>query len=122
MDGYTMARKGEAARAFDASFTSSVLGGIIGVLVLTFSIPIIRPLVLTFGTAYLLDGIPLGLLALGLFAVPELVSIVVRRTQISEIRVVKNLARGQWEGAKDALRNWGTVVRWGILGSRTAGG
>ena len=46
LDGFPMARKGEAARALSAAFTLSAIGGIIGAAVLFAAIPILRPLVL----------------------------------------------------------------------------
>ncbi len=49
MDGYPMAKNGEAARALAASFTASAIGGIIGAMVLLVAIPILRPLVLLLG-------------------------------------------------------------------------
>ena len=49
MDGYPMAKNGEAARALAASFTASAIGGIIGAAVLFAAIPILRPLVLLLG-------------------------------------------------------------------------
>jgi TctA family transporter len=50
VDGYPMAEKGEAARAFGAAFTVSALGGLFGAVVLTASLPVFKPLVLSFGT------------------------------------------------------------------------
>ena len=50
IDGHAMAKRGEAGRAFGAAFTVSALGGIFGALLLTLSIPILSPLVLTFGS------------------------------------------------------------------------
>lgn len=49
MDGYPMARKGEAARALSAAFTASAIGGVIGAAILFAAIPILRPLVLLLG-------------------------------------------------------------------------
>lgn len=46
LDGYAMARKGEAKRALSLAFLSSMAGGLIGALGLTLSIPLARPLVL----------------------------------------------------------------------------
>ncbi len=48
LDGYPMAKRGEAARAFGAAFTSSAVGGVIGAVCMGLSIPIVRPLVLSF--------------------------------------------------------------------------
>ena len=43
LDGYPMAMRGEASRAFGAAFTVSALGGVIGAVFLGLSIPIFRP-------------------------------------------------------------------------------
>ena len=48
LDGFPMARKGEAARALAAAFVSSLFGGLLGATILTFFILIARPLVLAF--------------------------------------------------------------------------
>ncbi|HPE61228.1 MAG TPA: tripartite tricarboxylate transporter permease [Thiolinea sp.] len=45
LDGFPMAKRGEASRALSAAFTSSLMGGVIGALVLSFAIVIARPLV-----------------------------------------------------------------------------
>jgi TctA family transporter len=46
LDGFPMARKGEAGRAFGAAFTASVIGGLYGAMLLALSVPIIRPIIL----------------------------------------------------------------------------
>ena len=43
IDGHAMARNGEAGRAFGAGFAASLMGGLVGALVLFLSIPILRP-------------------------------------------------------------------------------
>ena len=45
MDGYPMAKKGQAARALGAAFTASMIGGVFGAFALSVSLPIARPLV-----------------------------------------------------------------------------
>ena len=50
LDGYPMSKKGEAGRALGAAIMSSVVGAITGALALALSIPIMRPLVLLFGS------------------------------------------------------------------------
>ncbi|MCZ6848479.1 MAG: tripartite tricarboxylate transporter permease [Alphaproteobacteria bacterium] len=50
LDGYPMAQKGEARRALSAAFMVSMIGGIIGALMLFGSLPIMRPLVRSFGS------------------------------------------------------------------------
>jgi len=50
LDGYAMAKQGQAARALSLAFLSSMAGGILGAIGLTLAIPLARPLVLSFGS------------------------------------------------------------------------
>jgi putative tricarboxylic transport membrane protein len=50
VEGHSMARKGEAARALAASLTASLIGGVIGAIGLGFSIPILGVLIKQFGS------------------------------------------------------------------------
>jgi TctA family transporter len=50
VDGHTMARNGEAGRALGAVLMSSFVGAIFAAIALAVAIPVIRPLVLTFGS------------------------------------------------------------------------
>jgi putative tricarboxylic transport membrane protein len=50
VDGHPMAKKGEAGRALGAALMSSLVGAIFGAFALASAIPIVRPLVLTFGS------------------------------------------------------------------------
>ena len=61
MDGYPMAKRGEAGRALGAAFSSSLIGGLIGAVVLGLAIPIISPVVLFFGAPELLGVCVFGL-------------------------------------------------------------
>ena len=67
----------------------------------------------TFEDFYLWDGIKLVLVALGVFAVPELVDLSVRRTSISDSG---ELGSGTWQGVKDVFKNWWLVVRCSAIG------
>jgi TctA family transporter len=51
VDGYPLARQGQAGRALGASLTASGLGGWIGALALVALFPILRPVLLVFGPA-----------------------------------------------------------------------
>lgn len=51
VDGYPMAKKGEAGRALGASITASGVGGIIGAVVFAVMIPVLEPVVLAFSPA-----------------------------------------------------------------------
>ena len=61
LDGHPMAKKGEAGRALGAVLMSSLVGALFGAVVLALFIPIVRPLVLTFGSAELFMLAILGL-------------------------------------------------------------
>jgi TctA family transporter len=61
LDGYPMARKGEAGRAFGAAFSASVIGGIYGAFLLAISVPILRPVMLHIGSPELLSFCVFGL-------------------------------------------------------------
>ncbi len=50
VDGHPMAKKGEAGRALGAVLMSSLIGAIFGGFALALAIPVVRPLVLTFGS------------------------------------------------------------------------
>jgi TctA family transporter len=54
IEGFAMAQRGEAGRALGGAFLASMIGGLIGAVVLTLSIPIAGPLVLALGTGELL--------------------------------------------------------------------
>ena len=166
MDGYPLAKKGEAARALGAAFTASLIGGLFGASVLTLIIPIARPIVLafgspelfmlallgmsmvgvlsgnkpikgilaagigvmigalgdapavpeyryTFGINYLMDGVPLVVVGLGLFAFPEIVDLLIKGRSIAE---VATLGKGWLDGVKDALRHKFIVLRCSVIG------
>jgi putative tricarboxylic transport membrane protein len=166
VDGYPMARNGEASRALAAAFFSSMVGGILGALVLFLILPVARPLVLalgspelfmltllglatvgvlsgtrpilgilagllglligavgaapavphyryTFDSLYLFDGVSLPVLALGLFALPELLDLLVGKQRIARGAV---LVGGWLQGFRDVVQHRWLVARCSILG------
>ena len=68
LDGFPMARRGEAARALSASFLASMIGGLVGAVILTGAVLIARPLILALGTAELFMLALLGLSMVGVLA------------------------------------------------------
>jgi putative tricarboxylic transport membrane protein len=50
VDGYPMTRRGEAGRALGAALFSSLIGALVGAFALAALVPIVRPLVLAFGS------------------------------------------------------------------------
>jgi TctA family transporter len=61
LDGFPMAKKGEAGRALSACYMSSMMGGIFGAFLLAVSIPILRPVMLFLGSPELLAFAVLGI-------------------------------------------------------------
>lgn len=50
VDGHPMAKKGQAGRALGAVLTAALIGSIFGAFMLAIAVPIVRPLVLSFGS------------------------------------------------------------------------
>ena len=166
LDGYPLAQKGEAARALGAAYTVSMIGGVLGAIVLALSIPIVKPLILsfaepeffmlavlgltmvgalsggsiykgmasaclglllamvgysafggipryTFDQNYLLDGLPLVPLVLGLFALPEMIDLAARGKSISRVATAGS---GMMDGVKDAWRHSWLGIRCTAIG------
>ena len=61
LDGFPMAKKGEAGRALSACYMASMMGGIFGACLLAISIPILRPVMLFLGSPELLAFAVLGI-------------------------------------------------------------
>jgi TctA family transporter len=67
-------------------------------------------------TLYLYDGLPLLPLALGIFALPELCDLSIKRTSIAS-KAKYDVKAGMLKGARDAVENWWLVMRCGSLGA-----
>ncbi len=70
----------------------------------------------TLGSLYLYDGISLIPLALGLFALPEMVSLAVRGGSLAKMEAKLQGIAEVWEGAKDVFRHWGLWLRSSVIG------
>lgn len=93
-----------------------VLTGLLGLLMAAIGgAPSIYEFRYTFGLDYLEDGISLVIVALGIFAIPEIADLVIRGTAISTIP--HKLGKGIRDGVKDTLRNWWLVARASVLGT-----
>jgi TctA family transporter len=156
LDGFPLARKGEAGRALSAAFISSLYGGLLGALVLTVIIFGARPLILAFGLPemmmitilgmsmvailagrvpmkgviacgagllfgtigsapaggslrmstydipYLVEGFQLVIVGLGIYAIPEVISLLRQDSSISQSG---GLGRGWTQGLRDWWNN-----------------
>ena len=65
LDGHTMAKKGEGARALQLSFVASAVGGVFGVLLLIFLTPLLAKWALAFGPSHLFWLAILGVTVIG---------------------------------------------------------
>ncbi|MCH9049773.1 MAG: tripartite tricarboxylate transporter permease [Proteobacteria bacterium] len=68
---------------------------------------------LTFGTEYLIDNLPLVIIGLGMFAIPEIVDLLRRQFTISESGT---LGTGWVQGLKDTFKHWFIVLRCAVIG------
>ncbi len=68
LDGFPMAKKGQAARALSAAFSASLFGGLVGAAFLTIFILVARPIVLKFQSPELLMVSIFGLSMVGILA------------------------------------------------------
>lgn len=68
LDGFPLAKKGQAARALSAAFSSSLFGGLLGAITLTFFVLMARPLILNFRTPELLMLTLFGFSMVGVLA------------------------------------------------------
>lgn len=167
LDGFPMAKRGQAARALSAAFAASLFGGLVGASFLTIFILIARPIVLEFRTPellmitifglsmvgilagrvaikgivaaglgmlvgtigegassgdlrmstydmpYLVDGLKLVIVGLGIFAIPEIISLL---RQDRAISTEPQLGGGWIDGVKDWFANIWLSVRCSIIG------
>ena len=70
----------------------------------------------TFDTLYLWDGLPLVPITLGLFALPELADLAIRRQSIGRQARVDTRS-GQLQGIRDSLKRWWLVLRSSWIGA-----
>src|SRR3546814_16521720 len=93
-----------------AGIVSALFGLIVGTIGGAPGVPVYR---YTFEWLYLFDGIPLAVLALGLFAVPEMLDLLPQRNQIAQ---GAKLTGSRLDGIRVARRH-----KWLILGSSVVG-
>jgi len=68
---------------------------------------------LVFESIYLSDGIPIVIVGLGMFAMPEIIDVLRRSSRISE---TAKLGHGWIQGFKDVLEHWWIVLRCSVIG------
>jgi putative tricarboxylic transport membrane protein len=69
----------------------------------------------TFGQLHFWDGVGLVPVAIGLFAIPEIVDLAMKGTSIAEKQLGK--LGGVMEGVKDTFRHWKLTIRCSLIGT-----
>lgn len=96
------------------SFLKGLGAGVLGLLIGSIgTAPATGETRMAFGNAYLIDGIPIVLMGLGLFAIPEIVDLLRRSGAISESG---KLGHGWLRGFMDTMRNKFLVLRCSVIG------
>jgi len=70
----------------------------------------------TLGSDYMIEGLPIVPVALGLFALPELAELAVSRTKIAMDTHLGGKGM-QMQGVRDVLKNWFLVIRCSAIGA-----
>ncbi len=100
------------------SITKGVTAALIGLLISTIgsaqTVAIYR---YTFDQDYLLDGLPLVPVVLGLFAIPELMVLATRNVNIARIPKEQAKGGGITDGIRDAFKHWWLATRCAIIGT-----
>ncbi|MBE2278229.1 MAG: tripartite tricarboxylate transporter permease [Rhodobacteraceae bacterium] len=92
-----------------------LIGALFGLLLGTIgSAPVVPEVRFTGGLDYLFDGIPLVVLAMGLFALPEMIDILARGGAIAS---KTDLGKGWMDGVRDVIRYRWLVLRHSLIGA-----
>lgn len=70
----------------------------------------------TFGQLYLWNGIDMVPVVVGLFAIPEIIDLMVRGTALASDLSLGNLRKGTNEGIKDTFRHFWLTIRCSFIG------
>lgn len=104
--------------------TSGLLGGAMGLMLGTIGFAPATPEIRYFINewTYLLDGVSVAIVALALFAVPEIIDLLVARRSVTRAEYLEatkneNLTRGLFEGVKDTFANLSLVFRSASIGT-----
>ena len=96
------------------NMVKGIVAGALGLLLGTVgSAPAVLEYRYTFGSDFLLDGLDLVAVALGIYGIAEIAHLVARRTGIA---TAVALGGGWRQGAQDVRRNWTDVLRGSFIG------
>jgi putative tricarboxylic transport membrane protein len=97
-----------------AGLTAGLLGMLLGTIG---GAPATSAYRFTFDSLYLFDGIPLGVFALGLFALPEVLDLLASHRSISSL---PTLSGSRWQGVRAVLQHRWLLVRSSLMGTGLA--
>lgn len=101
----------------DSTFAKGVVAGCLGVLVSTVGYSNTGMMRGTFGSMYLLDGIPAIPALIGLFAASELFNLAGRDYIVADARLRKVSLARIFDGVGQAFRRWTAVIRGSLIGT-----
>ena len=96
LDGFPLAKRGQAARALSAAFAGSMLGGVFGALVLTAFVVVAKPVILAFGTPELFMLAVLGLSVVGPLMLAQSMSMTEESKGTPPVRFLAAMPRKPW--------------------------
>ena len=70
----------------------------------------------SFDIPYLIDGLKIVTVSLGLFAIPEVIKMATAKGSIPGGKIRGNLLRGQLQGMADVFRHWALLIRGSLIG------
>ena len=71
----------------------------------------------TLGTLYLWQGLELVPVLIGIFAIPEIIDLIVRGSAIAQGLPPGRVSKGAWEGVKDTFRHFWLTIRCSLIGT-----
>ena len=71
----------------------------------------------TLGTLYLWQGLELVPVLIGIFAIPEIIDLIVRGSSIAQALPPGRVSKGAWEGVKDTFRHFWLTIRCSLIGT-----
>jgi putative tricarboxylic transport membrane protein len=71
----------------------------------------------TLGTLYLWQGLELVPVLVGIFAIPEIIDLMVRGSSIASALPAGAVGRGAWQGVKDTFRHFWLTIRCSLIGT-----
>jgi TctA family transporter len=71
----------------------------------------------TFNSLYLWGGLDLVPVLVGIFAIPEIIDLAIRRTSIAGALPAGRISKGAFEGVKDTFRHFWLTIRCSLIGT-----